>query len=163
MGGYVNRKGFNPSWMAKTMRKLREDRGWSRPELGKRAGLRPAHIHLIENEYNSPRFENAEKIFSALGYEVRLWKVEETDETAEKREPISGGFEPQKFKGGPPDWIVKLEDRATKLDLSLTRVCAEAGIAYSTYTRWKRGTTDPFLKFKKIEDIIDKHEKELRR
>lgn len=38
-----------------------------------------------------------------------------------------------------------LEDRARTAGLSMAEVCRRAGIAQSTFSRWKSGTTEPTL------------------
>ena len=54
--------------------------------------------------------------------------------------------------------LTDIEDRAETLGLKFTAICREAGIAYSTFSRWRRGTTDPFIKVGKLDAVIRKYE-----
>ena len=54
--------------------------------------------------------------------------------------------------------LTDLEDRATALGLKFTAICREAGIAYSTFSRWRRGATDPLIKVGKLDAVIRKYE-----
>ena len=54
--------------------------------------------------------------------------------------------------------LTNLEVRAAALGLNFTVLCREAGIAYSTYARWRNGDTDPLMKVGKIDAAIRKHE-----
>jgi transcriptional regulator with XRE-family HTH domain len=39
----------------------------------------------------------------------------------------------------------EIETAAREAGLSMAEVCRRAGIAQSTFTRWKRGTTEPTI------------------
>ncbi len=39
--------------------------------------------------------------------------------------------------------VQQIEARATQAGLSVTELCQKAGVARSTFTRWKAGTTSP--------------------
>lgn len=49
-----------------------------------------------------------------------------------------------------------LETRAKAAGLNITKVCEQANVARSTFTRWKRGDTAPNLAtYNKLVEIID--------
>ena len=54
--------------------------------------------------------------------------------------------------------LTDLENRANLLGLKFTAICREAGIAYSTFSRWRAGSTDPFIKVGKLDAVIRKYE-----
>ncbi|GBD48146.1 hypothetical protein METY_1359 [Methylopila sp. Yamaguchi] len=52
--------------------------------------------------------------------------------------------------------ISQFEDRLKQAGISVRRACREAGIAPSTWTRWKSGTTSPTLAtWEKVEDAAE--------
>ncbi len=54
--------------------------------------------------------------------------------------------------------LTGFENRADALGLKFTVICREAGIAYSTFSRWRRGATDPLNKVGKLDAVIRKYE-----
>lgn len=50
---------------------------------------------------------------------------------------------------------LEIESKASESGLSMAEVCRRAGIAHSTFTRWKAGRTDPTLDvYRKLRDVV---------
>lgn len=57
--------------LAEGVRRAREARGWTQPQLAEAAGLTPNAIWLIENGRTHPRRKTIEALVAALGIEER--------------------------------------------------------------------------------------------
>ena len=53
-----------------------------------------------------------------------------------------------------------LTDRASALNLSMRDLCKEAGVAYSTVTRWRSGFSDPLKSITKLDAVLRHHEEQ---
>lgn len=52
--------------------------------------------------------------------------------------------------------IIELEREANRLGISANELCRRAGIARSTWTRWKAGVTSPRLEiWRRIERVLE--------
>ena len=58
--------------------------------------------------------------------------------------------------------ISGFETRANAINWTLNKLCGEAGVAYSTFIRWKSGTTAQEGSLDKIESTLDAEEGRLR-
>ena len=56
--------------------------------------------------------------------------------------------------------LTDLEDRAQNLGLNFSKICRQADIAYSTYSRWRDGKTDPLRSISKIDAVLRHHEEQ---
>ena len=138
-----------PSWAAKFIRAERLKKNITQEELARRSGVRAQHIRLIERQCNSPRFETMEKLINTLGYELHAVPSEDTEKCLEadiqdeamRLEKLNRDAQRETH-----DVLKSLEKRANRLDLSLQQACEEAGVAYSTVTRWRSGFSSPTLK-----------------
>ena len=138
-----------PSWAAKFIRAERLKKNITQEELARRSGVRVGHIRLIEWPCNSPRFETMEKLINTLGYELHAMPCEDTDKTLEadiqdeamRLEKLNRDAHRETH-----EVLESLEKRANRLDMSLQQACEEAGVAYSTVTRWRSGFSSPTLK-----------------
>lgn len=74
--------------IARKIRDLREKKGMSQADLGKRAGLSTTYISLVESEKKSPTLKSLNKISHALGIPfpvLSFLALEESDLKPEKR------------------------------------------------------------------------------
>ena len=53
-----------------TIRKMRDDKGWTQIHLARKSGLQQSHISRLEAGEHSPSWKTLEKIARALGVEV---------------------------------------------------------------------------------------------
>lgn len=54
------------------------------------------------------------------------------------------------------DLIEDIEAKAKEKRLSLSKICERAGIARSTYQRWKQGISDPSItSINRIYDVLE--------
>jgi transcriptional regulator with XRE-family HTH domain len=61
------RKKKYPKTVAGTIRKLREEKGWSQRQLAKKARVSHSVISATERDESFPRFNTLERIANALG------------------------------------------------------------------------------------------------
>lgn len=54
--------------------------------------------------------------------------------------------------------IAKAEERATAARLTMAEVCTQAGVAYSSWWRWKKRGAASIKGFRKLEAVLDSHE-----
>ncbi|MBG18076.1 MAG: hypothetical protein CMB77_06990 [Euryarchaeota archaeon] len=138
-----------PSWAAKFIRTERLKKNITQEELARRSGVRVQHIRLIEWQCNSPRFETMEKLINTLGYELHAMPNEDTEVCLEadiQDEAIRLEKSNRDAQREAHEVLERLEKRANRLDLSLQQACEEAGVAYSTVTRWRNGSFSPTIK-----------------
>jgi len=149
MANQKQQRGRYPSWAARFIRSERLKKNITQEDLARRSGVRPGHIRLIEWQCNSPRFETMEKLINTLGYELHVMPSEDTDKNlgadiqdeAIRLEKLNRDAQRETH-----EVLESLEKRANRLDLSLQQACEEAGVAYSTVTRWRSGFSSPTLK-----------------
>jgi transcriptional regulator with XRE-family HTH domain len=69
------------SYALTNLRKLRESRGWTRPELAERSGVAPRTVRELEAEPIEPGVGTAHRLAVALGVDVAaLWSVDYSSE-----------------------------------------------------------------------------------
>ena len=56
--------------LAIRVKSLREDRGWTQTELGRRSNVPQSAIHYIESGIRNPRADTLRKLAAALGVTV---------------------------------------------------------------------------------------------
>lgn len=62
------------------------------------------------------------------------------------------------------DIIATIEERAAKLQLSISEVCQQAGVHPTTFSRWKKSDKNPqpigatLKSLSAITDVLDRHE-----
>jgi transcriptional regulator with XRE-family HTH domain len=138
-----------PSWAAKFIRAERLKKNITQEELARRSGVRVGHIRLIEWQCNSPRFETMEKLINTLGHELHAVPNEDIEECLEA-DIQDKAMRLEKLNTDAyretHEVLESLEKRANRNDLSLRQACEEAGVAYSTVTRWRSGFSSPTLK-----------------
>ena len=55
--------------------------------------------------------------------------------------------------------VENLKDRAQRAGVSMATVCKRAGVAQSTFTRWKAGTYEPTMrKLRRMQDVLTEAE-----
>ena len=143
----------HPSWAAKFIRKERLRQNITQEELSRRSGVRPGNLRLIEWECNSPRYATMEKLINTLGYELTvtttagadyLMRQVEAEDAAQSKRQYEKRTEHEQRE--THDVLVVLETRAKRLGMSLQQACEEAGVAYSTVTRWRTGFSSPTIR-----------------
>jgi transcriptional regulator with XRE-family HTH domain len=72
--------------VAKNIRKLRTERGWSQEELAAQAGLNRNYVGMIERCENSPTVDTLDRIARALNVEVESL-LERASKRRETRSP----------------------------------------------------------------------------
>lgn len=65
--------------VARRVRLLREERGWTTPELGRRAGLGRATVFRVENGEREPAASTLEALAKALGVSVNALLADPND------------------------------------------------------------------------------------
>jgi hypothetical protein len=59
------------------------------------------------------------------------------------------------------DFIIDIEQRAIAIGLPISRLCKEANVSNSTFTRWKAKEGEPrFGSYLKLIAVLESHEKE---
>jgi len=143
----------HPSWAAKFIRKERLRQNITQEELSRRSGIRVGNIRLIEWQVNSPRYATMEKLINTLGYDLTATSIagaEEAEDAAQlkRQAKLLRQYEKRTEyeQRETHDVLVVLEIRAKRLGMSLQQACEEAGVAYSTVTRWRTGFSSPTIR-----------------
>jgi transcriptional regulator with XRE-family HTH domain len=140
-----NPRNTHPSWASRFIRKERLRQNITQEEMSRRTGVRVGNIRNIEWQCNSPRFETMEKLINMLGYELQAIKSNDSNK-ALKYDLQCQSIRFEKIKRETYEILDTLEKRAKRLGMSLQQACEEAGVAYSTVTRWRTGFSSPTLK-----------------